>query len=198
MVRAPAVSSRRGRSAGVALLAFFVGTYLWPSLESDQLVAFSTPSTWSPRSTSRQGGSVLASYDAEAEVRAPSVTMFHSGEFQQKAVYDDGWRYGGKNEWLEDALGGDWLNPNALRQYTFPSGRLKPRVMTKLRMCDHKRAIRYIKRLRQFGLMPFHRLAAKVETDPEARRPQVTRSPAGNQPLSRTALKGAMDAVEKS
>ena len=54
-----------------------------------------------------------------------------------------------------------------LNEYTFASGRLKPRagpsskqlssafreVLTKLRMVDHKRMTRYIKRLRMLGLM---------------------------------------------
>mmetsp|Transcript_46358 Transcript_46358/g.93537 ORF Transcript_46358/g.93537 Transcript_46358/m.93537 type:complete len:124 (-) Transcript_46358:111-482(-) len=88
-----------------------------------------------------------------------------------KDFYKDGWRFGGKNAWLEDQMGGNWMNISTLRQYTFPSGRLKPRVMTKLRMSDHKRAMRYIKRLRHFGLMPFHRIQAKVESDPAAKRP---------------------------
>eukprot|EP00434_Breviolum_minutum_P001132 symbB.v1.2.000990.t1/scaffold43.1/size391093/19 len=38
-------------------------------------------------------------------------------------------------------------------------------------MTDHKRAVRYIKRMRMLGLMPYHRLLAKIETDPEAKRP---------------------------
>mmetsp|Transcript_147461 Transcript_147461/g.410788 ORF Transcript_147461/g.410788 Transcript_147461/m.410788 type:complete len:103 (-) Transcript_147461:136-444(-) len=75
--------------------------------------------------------------------------------------------------WMEDQMGGNWMNITTLKSYTFPSGRLKPRVMTKLRMADHKRAMRYIKRLRHFGLMPFHRIQAKLETDEKARRPPM-------------------------
>eukprot|EP00913_Durusdinium_trenchii_P023168 g21748.t1 len=56
-------------------------------------------------------------------------------------------------------------------QHCFASGRLKPRVLTKLRMSDHKRAVRYIKRLRMLGLMPYHRLQSKIATDKEAKRP---------------------------
>merc|ERR1719401_1378751 len=94
-----------------------------------------------------------------------------------KDYYKDGWRFGGRNMWMEDQMGGNWMNITTLRTYTFPSGRLKPRVMTKLRLSDHKRAIRYIKRLRIMGLMPFHRIQAKLETDPEARRPPMQQKP---------------------
>mmetsp|Transcript_22756 Transcript_22756/g.65620 ORF Transcript_22756/g.65620 Transcript_22756/m.65620 type:complete len:212 (-) Transcript_22756:165-800(-) len=109
-----------------------------------------------------------------SEGRAGDVAM--RSRWIAKEVYGDGWRFGGRNMWLEDQMGGNWMNISVLKTYTFPSGRLKPRVMTKLRQADHKRAIRYIKRLRHFGLMPFHRIQAHVKTDPDAQRPMRANS----------------------
>ena len=87
-------------------------------------------------------------------------------------------------------MGGNWMNVTTLKSYTFPSGRLKPRVMTKLRASDHKRAIRYVKRLRHFGLMPFHRLQANMYKDPAAKRaPRPPRAPMGGQQLSQDMKK---------
>lgn len=92
--------------------------------------------------------------------------------YVKKSVYNDGW-YGGRNAWLEEAMGGNWMNVSVLKTYTHPNGKLKQRVFTKLRMADHKRATKYIKRLRSMGLMPFHRLQAKVKKAPEASRPPM-------------------------
>ncbi|CAE7484271.1 unnamed protein product [Symbiodinium natans] len=99
------------------------------------------------------------------------VTAMASSHHVKPAYYNDGWRHGGINMWMEDQLGGNWMNVSALKQYTYASGRLKPRVLTKLRMSDHKRAVKYIKRFRRLGIMPYHRLLAKIEKDPEAKRP---------------------------
>mmetsp|Transcript_135948 Transcript_135948/g.290541 ORF Transcript_135948/g.290541 Transcript_135948/m.290541 type:complete len:219 (+) Transcript_135948:79-735(+) len=116
------------------------------------------PMQWSPASARAQG--------------RPAITM-EVARYHLKDQYRDGWRFGSRNMWLEDQMGGNWMNVTKLREYTFPSGRLKPRVMTKLRQSDQKRAMRYIKRLRRFGMMPFHRLQAKISTDPAAMRPPM-------------------------
>merc|ERR1719410_1692178 len=99
-----------------------------------------------------------------------------------KDYYEDGWRWGARNMWLEDQMGSNWMNVSTLRTYTFPSGRMKPRVMTKLRLADHKRAARYIKRLQHFGMMPFHRILADIEKDPAAQRPKMTMRTGQRQP----------------
>mmetsp|Transcript_63968 Transcript_63968/g.144371 ORF Transcript_63968/g.144371 Transcript_63968/m.144371 type:complete len:219 (+) Transcript_63968:79-735(+) len=125
------------------------------------------------RSRAPSSGSLdldLSEVASAEEGRASGVAM-HGRRWVSKDFYRDGWRFGGRNMWMEDQMGGNWMNISTLKTYTFPSGRLKPRVMTKLRMSDHKRAMRYIKRLRHFGLMPFHRIQAKIQTDPSAKRP---------------------------
>lgn len=92
--------------------------------------------------------------------------------------------------WMEDQMGSNWMNVTTLKTYTFPSGRMKPRVMTKLRSTDHRRAMIYIKRLRKMGLMPYHRLQAKVEGDPLARRPPPI---TGQQSLGNSRVPNAKD-----
>merc|ERR1712037_908920 len=89
------------------------------------------------------------------------------------SLYNDGWRYGARSMWMEDTMNRNWMNITVLREYTFPSGRLKPRTMTKLSSASHSRAIRYIKRLRRIGLMPFHRLQSKMLTDDDAQNPRA-------------------------
>merc|ERR1712227_600926 len=105
-------------------------------------------------------------------------------KWHAKGLYKDGWRHGGRNMWMEEGMGGNWMNISVLKEYTFPSGRLKPRVMTKLRQPDHKRAIRYIKRLRQLGLMPYHRIQAKIDTDPTAKAPPSPQNQQAQQKVS--------------
>merc|ERR1719221_1545243 len=131
-----------------------------------------------PSAAQREGAGLVA---MEARRREPWFA---------KSYYNDGWRFGGKNMWMEDQMGGNWMNITTLRTYTFPSGRMKPRVMTKLRMSDHKRAMRYIKRLRRFGLMPYHRLQAKISTDPAAMRPPL-------RPRATTPIGGQLSAEDK-
>merc|ERR1711920_546631 len=89
------------------------------------------------------------------------------------SLYNDGWRYGSRSMWMEDTMNRNWMNITVLREYTFPSGRLKPRTMTKLSSASHARAMKYIKRLRRMGLMPFHRLQSKMLTDDEAQNPRA-------------------------
>eukprot|EP00929_Paragymnodinium_shiwhaense_P067284 TRINITY_DN3387_c0_g2_i1.p2 TRINITY_DN3387_c0_g2~~TRINITY_DN3387_c0_g2_i1.p2 ORF type:complete len:220 (+),score=47.02 TRINITY_DN3387_c0_g2_i1:86-745(+) len=185
---------RRNRSLGVALVAAHVGVMAWlmsGSSEGDELVARSDslaftaapaglPDTFRPLLSKRAGygssadaletGSLLAASEDAPRGRPGGVAMGRM-RWVQKERYGDGWRFGGRNMWLEEAMGSNWMNITVLKTYTFPSGRVKPRVMTKLRQSDHKRAVRYVKRLRRMGLMPYHRIQAKVATDPAAQRP---------------------------
>ncbi|CAJ1330735.1 unnamed protein product, partial [Effrenium voratum] len=137
----------------------------------------SSPDFALPEVPTRQVSSARAASLADGSgvhLRAPtdedSLTQMNS-RYVRKPYYEDGWRVGGRNMWIEDRLGGNWMNITALKQYTYPSGRLMPRVMTKLRMTDHKRAMRYIKRMRMLGLMPYHRLLGNIGKDPAAKRP---------------------------
>ncbi|CAK0893222.1 unnamed protein product, partial [Prorocentrum cordatum] len=68
-------------------------------------------------------------------------------------------------------MGGNWMNITQLKEYTHPSGRLKSRYLTKLFMSNHNRAMIYIKRLQCLGLMPYHRIQAKMANDPAALPP---------------------------
>lgn len=146
---------------------------------------FALPQVASRQVTKASGSLSSASVltDGRMEPVAPhseALTAMNS-KYVRKPYYEDGWKIGGKNMWIEERLGGNWMNITSLKEYTFASGRLKPRVLTKLRMADHKRATRYIKRLRMLGLMPYHRLLAKIETDPEAKRPQRVTMPTQGQ-----------------
>ena len=75
-------------------------------------------------------------------------------------------------------MGGNWMNISQLKEYTHPSGRLKSRYLTKLFMSNHNRAMIYIKRLQSLGLMPYHRIQAKMASDPAA-NPPPPRTPYG-------------------
>jgi len=175
----PKMSQRSAHHFGISTLA---AAGLLGAVLNIRAICFSAPSTpinsvpirMHSAVTHREaavtiGGSAADLWTPSTVSSGSAVTMY-GGPWFAKDNYKDGWRFGGKNMWMEDQMGGNWMNITTLSQYTFPSGRLKPRVMTKLRMADHKRAMRYIKRLRHFGLMPFHRLQAKVGDDALAKR----------------------------
>jgi len=177
----PKMAQRSGRHFGISTLA---AAGLLGAVLNFRTICFSAPPALSSsvpiqvQSAVAQrkvpatiGGSAVDLWTPSTASSESEVTMY-GGPWFAKDNYKDGWRFGGKNMWMEDQMGGNWMNITTLSKYTFPSGRLKPRVMTKLRMADHKRAMRYIKRLRHFGLMPFQRLQANVGTDTLAKRPE--------------------------
>ncbi|CAE7719511.1 unnamed protein product [Symbiodinium pilosum] len=136
----------------------------------------------------------VGAYEKLGESDEPVTAM--SSRHIKQAYYNDGWRHGGINMWIEDKLDGNWMNVNALKNYTYASGRLKPRVLTKLRMSDHKRAVRYIKRFRQLGIMPYHRLLAKIEKDPAAKRPPKGKTSA-SYGVNRAATKEVAESMKE-
>mmetsp|Transcript_21401 Transcript_21401/g.49817 ORF Transcript_21401/g.49817 Transcript_21401/m.49817 type:complete len:196 (+) Transcript_21401:66-653(+) len=189
----PVFRLRRGLLPALAFAALAI--CFWQ--KSDDAPTFSSPpaAVRSKAAAAEEPSLLAGAYELSSDPEEPLTAM--NSRHVKKAYYADGWRHGGKNMWVEDQLGGNWMNITALKQYTYASGRLKPRVMTKLRMSDHKRAIRYIKRFRQLGIMPYHRLLAKIEQDPDAKRPPRPKT-AGNYGFvkSETATKEVSEAVK--
>ncbi|CAK0893221.1 unnamed protein product [Prorocentrum cordatum] len=116
---------------------------------------------------------------------------------QGPSVYNDGWRQGRYNLWMEEQMGGNWMNITQLKEYTHPSGRLKSRYLTKLFMSNHNRAMIYIKRLQCLGLMPYHRIQAKMANDPAALPPppKVQFNSGGERPAQSRQLLGQDEAA---
>mmetsp|Transcript_74845 Transcript_74845/g.173459 ORF Transcript_74845/g.173459 Transcript_74845/m.173459 type:complete len:202 (-) Transcript_74845:67-672(-) len=162
------------RAAGTLVVAGLLSASLSALISTalpSPISLFAAPPAPHSGSVTGNAVSMLPSLYASSEDVSPVVMHGRGRSYIAPELYDDGWRHGLRNMWLEDQMGGNWMNVSTLRTYTYPSGRLKPRVLTKLRAADHKRAVRYIKRLQHFGLMPFHRIESRLESDIAARRP---------------------------
>merc|ERR1712107_625507 len=92
-------------------------------------------------------------------------------DYKMPSPYNDGYSYEDGSMWMDEEMGGNWMNISSFKQYIFPSGRVKPSSLTQLRLADHRRAVNYIKRCRRMGLLPYMRVQAKMYSDPAAIRP---------------------------
>eukprot|EP00438_Fugacium_kawagutii_P019089 Skav234717 [mRNA] locus=scaffold634:149620:157870:+ [translate_table: standard] len=118
------------RRGGLLCLALAATLLHWRSQEPN----FALPEVATHQvSSSSRAASVLTDGRMDAP-QMESLTAMNS-KYVRKPYYEDGWRIGGKNMWIEERLGGNWMNITALKEYTFASGRLKPRAPWRTHYC---------------------------------------------------------------
>ncbi|CAE7765763.1 unnamed protein product [Symbiodinium sp. CCMP2456] len=65
-----------------------------------------------PKAAAAEEPAVLAgAYEKMGESEEPLTAL--ASRHIKKAYYNDGWRHGGINMWMEDQLGGNWMNVSA-------------------------------------------------------------------------------------